>query len=184
MIKHCLEHKMPVAICHTEKILHHSEHHEDLEEALSSNQDTYKPKSVFSAGQCELYETLEDGRMLINVHVDKRYKLKNLIQTLPFNIAECDELKDEVLSEKDFQELEQLKDKVMHRLLALASDEPDVQEVLNSQGWKDMTPLEFSFAVFGLIRLDPNDQQAILEQTQAIQRLKIMLDVLNQPINR
>ena len=179
MIKHCMEHHMPVAICHTEKTLHHSGPHEHLTEALNSNQDTYKPKSVFGAGLCELYETLEDGRMLINVHVDTRYRLRQIQQTLPFNIAECEELKDD--PSQDDQQLAELKDKVMHRLLALSADEQDVQDILHSQAWEEMEPLKFSFAVFGLIRLEPDIQQAILEQTQAAQRLQLMLNVLNQP---
>lgn len=179
MIKHCLDNNMPVAICHTEKILHHSEHHADLNEALNSNQDTYKPKSVFSAGFCELYETLEDGRMLVNVHVDTRYKLDQIIQTLPFNIANCHELKDDSEAGSD-SELLELKDKVMHRLLALSSDEEDVLELLQSHEWTTMDPVKFSFAIFGLIRLDANIQQLILEQTQATQRLQMMLDALNQ----
>jgi Lon protease-like protein len=180
MIKHCLDHKLPVAICHTEKILHHTEHHEDLKEALSSNQDTYKPKTIFSAGQCELYETLEDGRMLINVHVDKRYKLNNLIQTLPFNIADCQELIDQPISDVELQKLEQLKDKVMHRLLALSSEEKDVQDMLRSPKWEDMGAQEFSFAIFGLIQMEPDVQQSALEEIQATERLQLMLNILNQ----
>lgn len=179
MIKHCLEQNMPVAICHTEKILHHSEHHSDPNEALNSNQDTYKPKSVFGAGLCELYETLEDGRMLINVHVDKRYKLDQISQTLPFNIAECHELKDDPIAE-DESLLMELKDKIMHRLLAMSADEEDVQELLLSNTWETMSPMKFSFAIFGLIRLEPEMQQLILEQTQATRRLQLMLDALNQ----
>lgn len=179
MIKHCLDNQVPVAICHTEKVLHHTEPSEVLEEALNTNQDTYKPKSVFSAGPCELYETLDDGRLLINVYVSRRYRLNEITQTLPFNIAQCDELHDEPLNEEELSELDQLKDKVMHRLIALSSNEQDVLEILESEAWQTMPASEFSFAVFGLIQVDPEVQQSLLETTNPIQRLDTMLSILN-----
>lgn len=180
MIKDCLENNIPVAVCDTEKVLHQIEPMTDLRKSLHSNQSTYKPKSIFSAGQCELHRTLKDGRLFINVHASKRYQLKEIVQTLPYNIAKCEELPDEPLDDNQQQDLEQLKDKVMHRLLALSANDEDVQKVLHSEEWESMSPESFSFAVFGLVEMPPDIQQNLLENTQPVDRLDTLLNLLNQ----
>merc|ERR1712157_548154 len=72
MVQHCLEHQMPLAVCHTQKVLRQAERKDTLDEMLNSNQSTYKPELVFSAGPCELLQTLDDGRMALQVNMQQR----------------------------------------------------------------------------------------------------------------
>ena len=75
MVRHCIESSMLMGVCHTEKVVHTSGKPQTREQALTNNQDTYKPCSVFSAGPVELIEELEDGRLLIEVDHKVRLKL-------------------------------------------------------------------------------------------------------------
>lgn len=180
MIQHCLDTGMEVAVCHVEKVLHEGEHHQDLEDALQSNQDTYKPKSVFTAGRCELFQTLDDGRLLVNIHTTQRYQLTHIVQTLPFNIAQCEPLEDLPVIDTEHTLLLEYQDKIMHRLLALSAHEPEVHDTLKSDHWQNMDATEFCWQVFCLIGLEPDVQQDILEDRQPVSRLKKLLDILNQ----
>ena len=49
MVRHCLDEERLMGVCHVEKVVHRKEREQPLEEALSSNQATYKPLRVFSA---------------------------------------------------------------------------------------------------------------------------------------
>ena len=84
MVSHCIDNEMLMGVCHTEKLLHANERKQTVEEALSSNQSTYKPQGVFSAGAVQLLEELDDGRLLIQVDTSVRLKLLEVRQTLPF----------------------------------------------------------------------------------------------------
>ena len=86
---------MPMGVCHSEKVLHANTRAQTTEEALNSNQSTYKPCEVFSAGPVELLEELADGRLLIQVHTDTRLRLREEKQVLPFSIWACEEMPDE-----------------------------------------------------------------------------------------
>lgn len=90
MIQHCLDHQMLLGICHTKKLLTPAKTDQTVEKALQSNQARYKPFEVFSAGECELLKTLEDGRMYLNIHMQSRYKSIKEVQAIPFLVYECD----------------------------------------------------------------------------------------------
>ena len=75
MVRHCIDQNLLMGVCHTEKVLHRKDREQTIEEALNSNQTTYKPQGIFSAGAVELLEELEDGRMLIQVDNTIRLKL-------------------------------------------------------------------------------------------------------------
>ena len=76
MVNYCVEHNVPMAITHIESVVKHAKSNQTVAEAMQSNQATYKPYTIFSAGQVELIDTLEDGRMMIEVHLtDRLYAL-------------------------------------------------------------------------------------------------------------
>ena len=179
MVRHCIDNNLLLGVCHTEKVVHANTKSQTTEEALSSNQSTYKPCAVFSAGPVELVEELGDGRLLINVDHNVRLRLHGEIQTLPFSIWECEELVDKPLSEADMAELQLGKEKVLHRLLTLTHDVPAVQKVLRDDFWQTMPALQFSFAVTGLLGTNPELKQELLEMTDPQQRLSTVLDLLN-----
>ena len=64
MVDFCIEHQSLMGVCGTEGIVRANTREQTREEILSSNQSTYKPSAVFSAGPVELLDTLEDGRMM------------------------------------------------------------------------------------------------------------------------
>lgn len=180
MVKHCIETGTYMAVCHTQKELRAAKPNQTREQALQSNQATYKPFDVFSAGPCELMEELPDGRMLIHVHLKHRYRAVEEQQTLPFSIYACEEVHDEPLDEASEQELTLLKEKVLTRLIALTNNNPRVQAILKSDDWQDISPEEFSFAIFAMIHLEADLQQEILEYVSPVMRLEYLLALLNE----
>lgn len=179
LIKHCVETDTPLAIAHTQKTVREAKKGQTVEEALSSNQATYKPYEVFSAGRCELAEELEDGRMLALVHLASRYRKVSEVQTLPFAIYECEKIED-AISEGSLETLAMLKEKLLARLVAVTADMKEVNEDLQSEEWVAKDPVAFSFEVFGMLRLDGALMQKILEMRSPIERLQFTLDLLNQ----
>ena len=179
MVRQCIEHGLLMGVCHTEKILHHRDREQTIEEALNSNQATYKPQGIFSAGPVELLEELEDGRMLIHVNNEIRLKLGEERQTLPFGIWACEELLDDALDEAGELALQQGQAKVLQRLLAITHGNEDAQTMLNSEHWQAMPAQSFSFAVAGLLGIPPEISQTLLEMTSAQERLDTILELIN-----
>lgn len=180
MVRHCLDEGLPMGVCHTEKILRAATGTQSREEALNSNQSTYKPCEVFSAGPVTLLEELEDGRLLIEVEMDTRLKLHSEIQTLPFGIWSCDPFPDEPMDSDGELRVQQAQQKVLQRLLTLTHSNAAAQDMLNSDNWQNMTALEFSFSVFGLLGLDPDLKQQMLEVASPLGRLEQVLQLLNE----
>jgi len=179
MVRHCIDQNLMIGVCHTEKVLHHREREQTLEEALSCNQATYKPRHIFSAGPVQLLQELDDGRMLVQVDNNVRLQLGVEKQTLPFSIWACEELLDESLDKAGELALQQSQAKILKRLLAITHDNEQAQEMLNSEYWQAMPSQAFSFAVAGLLGMAPETSQALLEMTNAQQRLDSVLEMIN-----
>jgi Lon protease-like protein len=187
MIQHCLDTGMPVAICHTEKMISPGKPTGNLKEALNSNQATYRPYPVVSAGRCELVETSDDGRMYLNVHLEQRYRLGEAVQLLPYQIYECEPFPDRELpaaeAQLDDADNALLKDKILHRLYALGQGDDDVKRsieyLMESEEWQTKSAQAFSFELFGMIAFDADILQEILEMDSANERLNYTLALLN-----
>jgi Lon protease-like protein len=179
MIKHCLDTGQLLAVAHTQKVVSESKSNGSLQEALKSNQTTYKPFPIFSAGRCELLEELEDGRMYLQVRMESRYTVVKEIQTLPYSVFECTVVEDEALSEEDEVALAMLQQKILTRLLAITADSPEVHAILSSSAWTGKKPIVFSFEVFTLLQFDADIQQKILEMISPAERLTYLLTLLN-----
>ncbi len=183
MIHHCLETDTPVAICHTRKELSPGKQTRNLAEALNSNQATYKPYDIFSAGPCELLETLPDGRMVLNVHLQQRYRRDHEVQLLPWQVYACSPLVDRELTAAEQENCTTLRNKILHRLQALSHPEPAAREAMeqlaSADEWLAKSNSEFSLALFGVIRFDPEILQALLEMDSPQQRLQRTLELLN-----
>lgn len=179
MVRQCIDQNLLMGVCHTEKVLHRKEREQTLEQALNSNQTTYKPQGIFSAGPVELLEELEDGRMLIQVNNEVRLQLGEEKQTLPFGIWACEELVDKALDETGELALKQSQAKILQRLLAVTHGNEDAQDMLNSVHWRAMPAQTFSFAVAGLLGMPPETSQALLEMTSAQTRLDTVLEMIN-----
>lgn len=180
MVRFCLDNQALMGVCHTEKILHANEREQNIEEALNSNQATYKPCTIFSAGPVSLIEELPDGRMVIEVDTNIRLRLHSEVQTLPFSIWTCEEWPDQPVTAAEMQDLELGKQKILQRLLVLTHSNPQLQALLKDPQWQDMTASQFSFCVMGLIGLDSSVKQQLLEMTSPVQRLDSVLQLLNR----
>lgn len=117
--------------------------------------------------------------MYLSVHLDQRYRLREEKQMLPYQIFECDPFPDVEPSEIEHQDNKILRDKILHRLTAVAEGEQQLEELLDTEEWMNMTAEDFSFQVFGSIRFDDEIQQDILELDSANKRLNLLLKLLN-----
>lgn len=180
MVNYCIEHEMPMAVCHTKKVLSPAKPNQKLKDALQSNQATYKPFPVFSAGRCELQETLDDGRMLINVYIDKRYEAVEARQVIPFGIYSCELYTDISLTAQQSKEAELLQQKILHRLLAMTAGDEIAQQILGAEEWQEKTVDTFSFELMALLQLDADFKQHILELRSPLERLSEVMILLNK----
>jgi Lon protease-like protein len=180
MVNYCLENDMPLAVCHTQKVVREIEPSTNLEEMLGENASTYKPFSVFSAGRCELLETTEDGRMMLNVHLQQRYHLLSDVQTLPFTIAQCEPVFDDALAQDTLILAEQAKEKILMRLLAITHAHPEIATLLKSEAWRLKSPVEFGFEILGILQFEAEEMQDLLEMTDSLQRLESILTLMNR----
>lgn len=181
MVHYCLEHDIPLGICHTQKIIRAAKQDQSLEEALQSNQATYKPHTIFSAGRCELLKTLGDGRLYLQVHITDRLMVERELQVLPFSIVECSAYEDmSTIDQQAIASLAVLQQKILKRLQVITNKQEEVSERLKSPEWVDKKPIDFSLAIFGLLQFDSHLQQQILEMTSPQQRLQYLLTLLNE----
>ena len=180
MVKYCIDHNMMMGVCHTEKVVHAKTRDQTQEEVLSSNQSTYKPCAVFSAGKVELLEEMDDGRMVILVKFETRLKLQKERQTLPFNIWACKPYEDEPLEDEYLVgSLKQSHEKIMQRLMSISHGNDDVQKILAKEHWQNMSSIEFSFLVTGLIAMPAEIKQDLLEMRRPQERLDAILKMVN-----
>lgn len=184
MVDFCIQHEMPLGVCHVEKVLQKAKPEQTVAEALSSNQATYKPVPILTAGKVDIIETFQDGRLLIEISLDQRFQLVEQVQMLPFFIYNANRYDDIMLSQELIDKAEIAKGKVLHRLQALAAQAPDLSQLLASPEWQTKTPDQLSYELFQFIKLDSEIMQAILEEKTAEQRLVSFLGVLNKITGR
>ncbi len=180
MIHHSIETKMPIAICHPERQLTESREFDSMEQALQSNQATYQPNDIVTAGWCELRETTSDGRMLVDVHLQRRYHLVEVKQDLPYAIYGCETWEDLPDDEAQQAEYQELKDQILWRLSVIGDEDVQIQRLIGSTTWQEKSPEAFSFELFGLLRFQPEVMQDLLEMRSVHQRLQFTLDILNR----
>ena len=179
MIQFCLDSQTPLAVCHVEKLLRPSKPDQDRLMVLQSNQATYKPVTIVAAGPCQLDETLDDGRLMIQVNIQQRYRLLEAKQSLPFMIYECEEYPDLPMTDEDLSAARQLQDKVLHRLIALTAHMPELSGELASATWQQKSVEAFSFELGSVLQMDGDAMQFILEQRTPLERLNTALEILN-----
>jgi len=178
MINHCLENNIQIAICHTQKVISQAKQNQTTEQRLKSNQATYKPHDIFSAGTCELIEVEKDGRMYLNIHMQNRYKSVKEIQTLPFHIHECELYEDRDETEEEFQLATELKRSLLQHLILVTKDNLELQQLLKSEIWQQKPLKEFSLELFSLIGFEADIQQNLLSLNSAVERLDLAVSLI------
>ncbi len=176
MVHDAVDHQRMIGICHTRKQIHAARKTQTIEEALSSNQATYQPHEVFSAGLCEIVETTPDGRIHANIKIEGRYRSIAEVQTLPYRIVRADELPDD---EEPAEDVRPLQVQINERLIEMTRrDSPVLMRLLSEDDWLAQSPAQFSFKLFQFLRFEPDLMQSILETTRASERLKQIDEVL------
>lgn len=198
LVHDCVEDNRMIGVCHTLKAIHRPSSQQTtrptteqtLEKMLNTNQTTYKPQPVFSAGYCEILETLDDGRILANVCISVRLELIEERQSLPYRIALCKPLPDTGLVDieppgqrKNDSSVgsinESLQAKIHERLIALIEQEnEDLAGELRAPAWTQISPAEYSFRIFSCLRFEADVMQHILETRSARDRLRTLWQLL------
>lgn len=189
LVHDCVQDNRLLGVCHTIKAIHQptgqkkdllkpqQATEQTLEKLLNSNQTTYKPQPVFSAGPCEIIETLDDGRLLANVGINLRLELIEERQSLPYRIVLCRELPDTELASTAIDD--SLQQKIHEHLIALVEQEnEELAEHLREPSWTELEPAEYSFRIFACLRFDADIMQHILETRSAHDRLQSLWQLL------
>jgi len=190
LIHDCIEARRMVGVCHTVKAISTPAKQQSVEEMLGSNQATYKPHQIFSAGHCEILETTADGRIIANVAMSARFQLVDEVQSLPYRIVTCVPLTDTTESSDNQQsavdEDRALQQQIHARLIELIKqqtggrDEEDqaVTNHLQDPAWQELSPHDYSFKIFQCIAFDADSMQSILELRSTHERLSAFLALL------
>ncbi len=177
LIQDCVSTNRLVGVSHTVKTIHKPAKQQTLEQALNSNQATYKPREVFSAGTCEILETTSDGRIIANVAMSERLTLIEEIQSLPYRIVACTRVMDEasVSPTKDIT----LRNAINTRLIEIVgADDSDLARELSDPHWTALDPGEYSFQIFQFLRFEADIMQLMLEAQSANTRLEMIWELL------
>ncbi len=179
MVRESVESNRMIAVTHTRKVIQQARDMSSIEEALASNQATYQPHDVFSAGHCQVIEELPDGRIHAQIEVSVRLQQVQEIQTLPYKIVEAVELVDEDLT--DTAALEAVASRINAGLQSVAeAQSPELQSMLAESRWRNLTARELSFKIFELLRAEPDFMQNVLETPSAGERLRIADQIISQ----
>ena len=180
LVHDCVEDKRMIGVCHTVKTIHEPAKHQSIEQALSSNQATYKPQQIFSAGDCEIVETTPDGRILASIAMRERLLLVEEIQSLPYRIVSCESLSDE-LDGPVAETPESLQHSINNRLIELLSTQnAELVREFQDPEWLALPPADFSFRLFQYLKFDADVMQEILELRSAHARLDLIWAILKQ----
>ncbi len=174
MVTDAVEQDRMIAVCHTKKEIRPAKDGQSMQDALKNNQATYQPFEVFSAGICEIIDTTADGRVYIHISMSKRLQLVHEVQTLPYRIVACSELEDVSQLVSDDELMKYQKSITDSIVKLIGKHNPAKLSEFNSDEWLELSPTEFSFKVFQLVRFDADTMQSILEATSNLERLKVV----------
>ena len=178
LVNDCVsEHRM-VGVSHVIKTIHQPKQSQSPEEALRSNQATYKPRPVFSAGYCEIIETTPDGRIIANVLMSQRLTLVDELQSLPYRIVACVPVED-AEDPSAIGNNSKLRSSINNRLIELVGTQnSDMVRELQDPAWSQLEPSDYSFKIFQLLRFDADIMQSILEAQSVNARLEMIWELL------
>lgn len=97
MIETCLEKDLSLGVCPPKKVLRKTPPSPSIKKAINSNHDLYLPETILSCGKIEIKKILSDGRYLLDLKIDKRIRITNIIQNIPFYLAEISEMRSQII---------------------------------------------------------------------------------------
>ena len=176
MIDESIKHERMIAVCHVKKQISAAKTPQTIQRALSTNQASYLPQEIFSAGPCNILNRASDGRIYVNISMRHRLKFGHEIQTLPYRIASCSLLHDDPV--ETIQMVEQQIEIVDMILNLIGRQAPAEVDKFSRDAWLAMDPQKFSFTIFQLLRFEPELMQSILELTNPQKRLQLIAKTL------
>ena len=166
MIKNSIEKNRRIGVTHTKGL-----------KKTNSNHEHFDPHIIFSAGFPEILETLPDGRMLIQIKMDKRYKIESEIQEIPFKVVLCQTYEDHI--EQLENETLILREKIDLNLADILGEQNnEYRKYIQSEEWKSLSLDEYSFALFSIIIFEADIYQQVLEMQSIHQRISFLHDTL------
>ena len=179
LVQDCVATERLLGVCHVTKTIREAPAAHSIEEALNSNQATYQPQKVFSAGRCAIIEELEDGRILAQIEMRHRLLIEQEVQSLPYRIVNCSVL-DDVEDPANADETQQLKKRVHTALVDIVKQQnPAVAEELGDGAWLEKPTTQYSFEIFQILHFDPDIMQHLLEMRSTRERLITTLSILS-----
>jgi len=183
MINDCVRDQRMIGVCHTRKVIRAAKANQTQDEAMNSNQATYQPQAVFSAGYCDIIETTADGRIMAEIRIEQRLRIVKEIQSIPYRIVSSQPLHDDVPDPSEVMSIEgrnrDLQLLINSKLLVMiGAANPEFENLINGSEWQSLNPDEFSYQLFETLRFDPDMMQAILEACSTQARLNIIWDYL------
>ena len=179
MIKDCVKSNTKIGVCHIDDIINEGPRNQPSEKALNSNQATFKPKSIFSAGYCTIDDVTPDGRFKVHIDMDSRYQLIEMTQEVPYIVGLCEEYLDiESIENHDY--ISTMRIGIDNFLIEFASNSKNQNFVdfLRSKEWKNISNETYSFKIFEKIKLEGDLAQIALEKRFPHERLKIIYEIL------
>jgi len=141
LIRDCVRDERLVAVCHTRKQISDSKPNQSIEEMLKSNQASFEPFPVFSAGLCEIMETTEDGRLRVDVNMQARYRQLENQQMVPYRIVVCEALPDHPLEQEELGNSQALMlsiNKILGSIMD--SQKPELNSADFLDPWLELSP--------------------------------------------
>jgi Lon protease-like protein len=176
MIQDCIQRNIPVAVCHVKRLVREVDSRDrTLAETLTSDQSTYEPVGVVSFGPIHLEEVLADGRMIVEAHMNKRARIKNFVQEVPYYLAEIEEVHDDDSPPSASQSVLQAELAArFERIWRMSHPEK------NELPFDPITiPFaQLSFQILGYISIDPVFGQTLLEVRDPLRRGAIVCEIL------
>ncbi len=180
LVKDSVRLKRPIGVCHTKKEIHSAKLGQTPAQILNSNQATYEPEKIFSAGLAEIIDISADGRLIIEIDMAARYEYVEETQTLPYRIVKArpylDLLDDSRAAQPDLKSLRLQTLKDLQKLFADQQTEQD--KAFAPENWSQMGDAEFSFKLLSLVRFEPNLAQELLQ----MQSPRLRIEKMNQAL--
>lgn len=153
-----------------------------FQEILNSNQNTYEAHNVFGAGPVRILRTLPDGRILIMVHIHHRVQMKNIVQALPYFLAEADFI-DSIAPRPEiarfyFDNLLAVSRSILGEKFALFQEK--IPEIIQQK--PDLQALMLK--IMDWFRLDSEMLQELLEEDEIEQRASRFLDYMRMYVEQ
>jgi Lon protease-like protein len=178
MVQDCVREERMIGVCHTRKTIRPARKDQSMEEALNSNQATYLPEQVFSAGYARVKDTSPDGRILATIEMRERFVSTEVIQSLPYSIVHAEPYLDEPV-EVESSSTDTLQMFVNAKLIAmLGAQSPELLKLLEDPEWIALDAAQFSYRIFQYIRFDADFMQSVLEARSAHDRLTLLWQCL------